>query len=169
MGGKEIKRVLLMVLFMIVLFISQVYAADVYVLDEDAYGGPIGGFYSGLYGGPGSTASYISGELTADNIAGGRLLWLIPADGFTSSEISVMSSFLNSGGRIGFLGAWYGFATARDDSINAAISSLGGHISINTNYVDNGYPHYAYRSNDRILSDPLTNGVDSFVYGIFLR
>jgi hypothetical protein len=161
------KRVLLVVLFMLVLFTSRIYAADVYVLDEDNYGGPIGGFYSGLYGGPGSTAAYISGELTADKLVGGRLLWVIPAHNFTPSEISVMASFLNSGGRIGFLGGWYGFFTARDDSINAAIASLGGHISINTNYVDNGYPHYVYRSNDQILSDPLTNTVNLFVYGIF--
>jgi hypothetical protein len=166
-GRNEMKRILSVVLLMLVLFAPHVYAADVYVLDEDGYGGPIGGFYSGLYGGPGATAAYISGEVTADKLVGGRLLWLIPADSFTLSEISVMASFLNSGGRIGFLGAWYGFATARDDSINAAISSLGGHISINTNFADNGYPHYAYRSNDRILSDPLTNGVDSFVYGPF--
>ena len=47
------KRFLLVVSFVLVLFPSLIYAADVYVLDEDNYGGPIGGFYSGLYGGPG--------------------------------------------------------------------------------------------------------------------
>jgi len=33
----------------------------VFVLDEASYGGPIGGFYSGSYGGPWGPAAYISG------------------------------------------------------------------------------------------------------------
>jgi hypothetical protein len=104
--------------------------------------------------------------LDTSKLAGGKLLWVVPADSFTSTEINALASFLNGGGRIGFLGEWYGFATARDDSINAAIAALGGHISINTNFVDSG-TQYAYRSNGQILSDPFTNNVNSFVYGAF--
>ncbi len=147
---------------------TSVHATDVFVLKEVDYEGPIGAFYNGSFGGPGGTsATYISGDLSTYSFSGVKLLWALPADDFTPDEISTMASFLSEGGHIGFLGEYYGFATARDNAINAAVDGLGGHIEIATNYADNGYPHYANRSNDHILADAFTEGVNSFVYGLF--
>jgi hypothetical protein len=147
--------------------VAPISAAEVLVLDEAGYGGPIGGFYNGSYGGPPSSAAYISGDLSTQDFTGAKLLWALPADDFTVDEMATLSAFLNGGGRIGFLGEWYGVAGARNGSINAAVATLGGHISIDSTYADNGYPHYAYRSNGKILDDPFTVGVNSVVYGLF--
>lgn len=141
-------------------------STDVVVFDEAAYGGPIGAFYSGSFGGPPASAAYVS-EVTAQSLAGAQLFWALPADDFTPDEIEAMASFLAGGGRIAFLGEWYGFAGPRDASINGAVAALGGHIEIATTYADSGYPHYALRSNGRIVEDAFTAGVDSVVYGLF--
>ena len=100
-------------------------------------------------------------------LAGARLLWAIPADECTTDEIGAMTAFLGGGGRIGFLGEWYGFAGARDASISAALAALGGHVAIQSSHKDDGYPHYAYRSNGKIAEDPFTDLVNSMVYGLF--
>ena len=145
---------------------APAWSVDVVVFDEDSYGGPIGGFYSGLYGGPPTTAAYVT-EVTDASLAGSRLLWALPANDFTTEELDAMAAFLAGGGRIGFLGEWYGFATARDVSITGAVASLGGHMSIATYFADGSYPFYAYRADGRIADDPFTDGVSSFVYGAF--
>jgi hypothetical protein len=147
--------------------VSTSQATVVYVLDDAGYGGPIGGFYSGLYGGPGVSTEYISGALNDYSFSGTKLLWVVPGDAFTSDEMSTMETFLSNGGHIGFLGGGYWFAGVRDENINTAVASLGGHITINSNWTDTGYPHSVDRNSGGIVSDPFTEGVNSFVFGPF--
>jgi hypothetical protein len=85
------------------------------------------------------------------------------AASYTAAEITTMSSFLSGGGRIAFMGEHGTFAPDENNRITAAISLLGGNISIVNALVDPGF-HDATVGNGRILGHPLTTGVNTYNY-----
>lgn len=77
-----------------------------------------------------------------------------------------MKDFMNTGGRIAFMGEHGLFAPDENARIVSAVSALGGSIGINTDYPDAGY-HDATVGNGQILSNSLTTGVNTYNYACF--
>ncbi|MDQ6735484.1 MAG: hypothetical protein M3Z35_15430 [Nitrospirota bacterium] len=126
----------------------------------------INNFYNSL---PGTTSSILSGPLNSNNLSGVNLLWAVqPAASYTAAETTTMSNFLLGGGRIAFMGEHGQFAPNENDRITAAISLLGGNISIINNVIDPLF-HDATVGNGQILSNPLTVGVNTYNYAAFAQ
>ncbi len=123
----------------------------------------INNFYDNLTG----ADSNIIGSLTAGNLAGVELLWAVqPAAAYSAGDITVMKNFMNSGGRIAFMGEHGAFAPQENARIAAAVTALGGNININVDFPDAGF-HDATVGNGQILVDPLTVGVNTYNYACF--
>lgn len=128
----------------------------------------IDNFYnSGLTVNGQAVSSNILGGLNSTNLANINLLWLVqPSNNYTSAEIGSLGIFLSNGGRIAFLGEHGTLAPNENNRINTAISSLGGNISINNILVDGRFLN-ATVQNGQILSNPLTQGVNTYNYAAF--
>lgn len=127
---------------------------------SDAYTS-IANFYTGL----GVTVDITTAPFTASDLAGARLLIsAIPLSAYTPSEITLMSSFLSSGNTVFLIGENGGFAegVAANGFVNSALSSLGAGMSLVDAVDDSGF-HTATGS--QIAVNPLTTGVNTFVYG----
>jgi hypothetical protein len=125
----------------------------------DAYAS-IASFYSGR----GVLVDTISAPVTSSDLAGARLLIsAIPLSAYTPTEISLMSSFLGAGNIVFFMGDNSAFTegAAGNGFINSALSSLGSGLRIVNADDDNGF-HTGTGS--QIAANPLTAGVNSFVY-----
>lgn len=152
------------ILCFLLLFASQVYAADVAVWGERFSLSVINNFYNGL---PDTTSTILTGTLDTNDLSSFELLWAVqPADSYTPAEIAKMASFLAGGGRIAFMGEHGGYAPNENARIAAAIALLGGHITINVDYPDSGY-HNATVANGQILSHDLTENVNTYNYACF--
>jgi hypothetical protein len=109
----------------------------------------------------------LTGTLDTNDLSNINLLWMVqPASSYTSAEINSLSSFLSGGGRIAFLGEHGTVAPDENNRISAAITSLGGNISINNIIVDSDFRN-ATRLNGQILDNPLTQGVNTYNYAAF--
>jgi hypothetical protein len=137
------------------------------VWGDPAFGlslGTISNFYSAL---PGVTSTIITGQLNTNNLSGVNLLWAVqPADAYTAAELTTMANFLAGGGRIAFMGEHGFIAPNQNAFIQAAIATLGGHVTINVDAPDGGF-HQATVGNGQILSHPLTTGVNTYDYAAF--
>jgi hypothetical protein len=113
----------------------------------------------------GVTSSIGSGPITSAALSGVNLLVdILPDNAMTSSELSAMSGFLNAGGSVFFLGEnSNSLFTPGNTSINADLAALGSSLSIVPNGLDSGF-HTATVGNGQIVANPLTSGVNSFVY-----
>jgi hypothetical protein len=127
-----------------------------FLIEFDGY---INSYYNSLSG---VSSSIFSGTVTSTHLSSVDLfVSILPLDDFTTSEISVMSSFLAGGGDIFFLGENDSFYY-ENTYINNALSSLGSSMSIVNNWFDAGF-HTA--TGTQIASDPYTTGVSTFTYG----
>ena len=121
----------------------------------------INSFYDNLNG----HSSQIISDLT--NLSGVDLLWAVqPADTYSVDEISQMTTFLNNGGRIAFMGEHGGYKPTEDSNINSALTILGSGMSINIDSIDSGY-HDATVANSQILPHSLTSNVATYNYACF--
>jgi hypothetical protein len=121
----------------------------------------INNFYNTLAG---HDSHIITGSL---DLTGVNLLWAVqPADSYTAEEITIMHNFLNTGGRIAFMGEHGGYAPDENNRITAALAQLGSHMSIVNLAPDGGF-HDATVANGQILSHPLTEGVNTYNYACF--
>ncbi len=113
------------------------------------------------------SSSILTGTLSTNNLANLNLLWMVqPANSYTANEIQSLSTFLLGGGRIAFMGEHGEIASSQNNRITAAITSLGGNISINNTLVEGGFRDVS-RSNGQILENPLTEGVNTYNYAAF--
>ena len=113
------------------------------------------------------SSSILPGTLDTNNLSNVNLLWLVqPAQSYTSTEITSLSTFLFGGGRIAFMGEHGTFAPNENNRISAAITALGGNIAINNIIVDSGFRN-ATRTNQQILENPITEGVNTYNYAAF--
>lgn len=123
----------------------------------------IDSFYDGIA----DTNSEVISSLSSSNLAGVQLLWAVqPAQDYSSADITVMKEFMNSGGRIAFMGEHGNYAPSENARIASAVSALGGSIGINTDMPDAG-SHQATVSNGQVLSNSLTAGVNTYDYACF--
>ena len=117
----------------------------------------INNFYNGL---PGVNSSIISGPLDSNDLSGVNLLWAVqPNNSYSASEIAAMSNYLAGGGRIAFMGEHGQFLPVPNNNISAAISALGGHMSIVNDIFD---PGFRVTIPGQILPHTLTQGVNSY-------
>jgi hypothetical protein len=118
---------------------------------------------------PGITSSIIAGPLTSGSLTGVNLLWAVqPAASYSAGQLSVLSNFLLGGGRIAFMGEHGTFAPAENNRISAAVTALGGTMSIINNVLDSGFRD-ATRVGGQILTNPLTAGVNTYNYAAFAQ
>lgn len=164
------KLMFLLLAPLLVLGMSNVARADVVNIwgtgNYGDVGTPINNFYNSL---PGHSSTIITGSLDSNNLTGVGLLWVIqPLLALTPAEINTLSFFLAGGGRIAFMGEHGGgLAVTENNNISAAVTALGGHMTIlNNNATDSGF-HFATRVGGQILDHTLTNGVDTYEYAAF--
>ncbi|WP_310424834.1 PEP-CTERM sorting domain-containing protein [Chamaesiphon sp. VAR_48_metabat_135_sub] len=113
------------------------------------------------------SSSILTGTLDTNNLSNINLLWMVqPANSYTNAELNSLSTFLSGGGRIAFMGEHGTIAPNENNRISAAITALGGNISINNIVVDGGFRD-ATVGNGQILSNPLTAGVNTYNYAAF--
>lgn len=125
----------------------------------------INNFYNGISG----HSSSLLTDISISSLSGLDLLWAVqPASSYTLTEISAMTGFLSTGGRIAFLGEHGTWSPNENNRITAAISALGGSMSIVNNMIDPGV-HSATSSNGQILNHDLTNGVNTYDYAAFAQ
>jgi hypothetical protein len=121
-------------------------------------------FYNGLAG---HSSSIATGTLDTVNLTNVNLLWATqPANSYTAAELSTMSSFLNGGGRIAFMGEHGTYTPNENNRINAALSAVGSTISINNVILDSG-SRSASVGDGQVLSHALTAGVSTYYYAAF--
>jgi hypothetical protein len=156
---------------MLVLGISNLARADVVnVWGLGNYAGgvgiPINNFYDSLAD---HSSTIITGSLDSNDLTGVSLLWVIqPLIALTPAEISTLSDFLTTGGRIAFMGEHgSGLAIQENNNISAAVTALGGNMTIlNNSALDSGF-HTATRVGGQILDHTLTIGVDTYEYAYY--
>jgi hypothetical protein len=118
----------------------------------------IANFYTGL----GVTVITTTAAFTASDLAGASLLIsALPQSAYTPTEIALMSSFLSASNTVFFIGENEQVPLNENAIINAALSDLGSGLSIASAEDDAGW-HTATGS--QIAINPLTTGVNSFVY-----
>jgi hypothetical protein len=135
------------------------------------WGESLGGFSQSsivnFYASIGHTSVLETGTLDTVNLSGVNLLWVTqPADAYTVAELGAMATYLNSGGRIAFMGEHGGFAPQQNIRINNAISFLGGHVTILNEAPDSGF-RTASVGDGQILANSLTAGVNTYEYACF--
>ena len=155
---------------LLALGMSQAARADVVNVWSIGIGGslsaPINSFYNLL---PGHSSSVISGSLDSNDLTGVSLLWVVqPPSLLTLAEISTLSAFLADGGRIAFMGEHgNGLANTENNNISAAVTALGGNMTILNNSAQDAGFRIATRVGGQILDHSLTNGVDTYEYAYF--
>ena len=115
-------------------------------------------FYNGL---DGVSSSIVSAPITNSTFSGVNLfVSSLPTQVFSQGAISFMSSFLDTGGAIMFLGDWGD--TTGNAAINDALINLGSTMRLLGTTVD---LHWHTATGDQIATDPLTTGVSTLSYG----
>ncbi|PXW94007.1 uncharacterized protein DUF4347 [Sphaerotilus hippei] len=106
-------------------------------------------------------------SITSGAVSNLKLLFIeIPDAAFNATEIGVLQTFLDNGGRIMFVGEHNGYSPTQNGYISQAITQLGGSITITT--LTNGAAGVNDTMHDNVggyieLSDsPLMAGVTSF-------
>ena len=123
----------------------------------------ISSFYDGLA----DTDANVIGALNSSNLTNVQLLWAVqPSSAYSAADLLAMKDFMNTGGRIAFMGEHGSWAPDENARIVSAVSALGGSIGINTDMPDAGF-HDATVGNGQILSNALTAGVNTYNYACF--
>jgi len=116
-----------------------------------------------FYQDAGFSSSIFSGAVTSTELSGVDLfIAMLPDDAFSSSEITVMSNFLATSGRILLIGEQHGFAATENGFLNSALASLGSAMSLGSSSIDSGFNN---TSAGQISSHPLNSGVGLINYG----
>ncbi|MEH2355800.1 PEP-CTERM sorting domain-containing protein [Nostoc sp.] len=119
----------------------------------------INSFYNSLTG----VTSTIVNDLITPAVLSSADLFIssLPDDSFTDAEIASLGDFLENNGSIFFVGDNNNFQQ-ENARINAALTSLGSSINIlDTDIFDSGFNT---ATGSRIVSNPLTAGVNAFTY-----
>ncbi|MDD2219754.1 MAG: VCBS domain-containing protein, partial [Desulfoplanes sp.] len=90
------------------------------------------------------------------------LVVYLPNNAFTETEIQIFEGFLDTGGRIFFVGEHQGYAPIPNSNISTAISALGGNISIlGGSYTDQDISN-SDQTSKNLNNSPLTAGITKF-------
>jgi hypothetical protein len=112
----------------------------------------------------GVSSSLWHGEVSSQNLSAAELLVIMaPDDAFSPSEISAMTAFLATGGRLLFMGEQQAFAASENGYINLALSGVGSSMSLGTSSVDG--PNLRDTIPGQIEEHPYNLGVDLLSYG----
>ncbi|MEO0410343.1 MAG: PEP-CTERM sorting domain-containing protein [Pseudomonadota bacterium] len=142
----------------------SVEAGVVRVAGDRNYLDIINNFYNSFGG---HTSEVLNGEFDTFDLSDVNLLWALqPANSYTNAELTAMESYLNSGGRIAFMGEHGNFQPNENARITEALDFFGVNISINVDIVDPSF-RSASKLDGQILDHPLTEGVDSYEYAAF--
>ena len=99
-----------------------------------------------------------------------QLLYIsMPDDQFTTSEIQVLSDFLDKGGRIFFFGEHNGFSPTENANLSKAITDLGGNITILGGSYSQDRIHTNTDGNMNLNNSPLVSGVTRFNTAAFAQ
>lgn len=123
-------------------------------------------FLNNHYNDNGLTSSLFSGPITAAVLAGVDVLVTVAEDDtLTASEISAIDAFLAGDGRVIFMGenGGYIYNPGANNSLNTALSTIGSGIALANDGLDGGQ-EFATTANGRLLSHPLTAGVEEIIY-----
>jgi hypothetical protein len=149
-------------------FFANILGTGTKVLLQEGYSfGSVGKAYSSIisfYTGLSVTVDVTTTALDEGDLEGANLLIsAIPLNAYTASEITLMSSFLSAGNTLFFIGEndFFAQGTAANGFINDALASLGSGLSLVNANEDAGY-HTA--TGLQIAGNPLTTGIDAFVY-----
>lgn len=146
------------------MFFSNVLGAGTKVVFQEGLGegAPAADSISTWYTSHGKTVDAITGDFTSSDLAGASLLIsALPLASYSTADITLMQGFLSAGNTVFFIGEFSAFSTY-DTFINMALSALGSEMVLEINNVDDGF-HTA--TGGQIASNPLTVGVNNFVYG----
>jgi len=123
-------------------------------------------FFYGLkyfYEENGATVDTIpSGHLSSNTLDSTNLLFvMVPTEDFTANDVTYMSNFLNTGGRIVFYGENNGWIPHINNRLSNVITTLGGSFSIaSTDFRDDTTLGSSYISS----TSPLANGLTQIYY-----
>ena len=132
------------------------------------------GFYAGYLSGSsydGNLASYYTSQgFTVSNLDSSKtidqltlnydlLIFQLPSDAFTANEVTAGINFLNTGGRMFFIGEHSGFATY-NTNISNYVSSLGGALSITSASFAGAVDQNV--GNKNFTDSSINSGVDQF-------
>ncbi|MDP4276260.1 MAG: DUF4347 domain-containing protein, partial [Bacteroidota bacterium] len=142
------------------------YTLDkVLVFDTDGAsyfnGSTISAFYSNK-GYPGTTVTSLPASL-----AGYQLVWIIqPNRSLTDNEISLLKSYLDSGGLMVMMGEHNGYTPQQNQNISDAVKRLGAHFSIVNESTDGNWTTCGLnmKANGVIKDHPLMEGVNTLDY-----
>jgi hypothetical protein len=145
-------------------FFSNVLGSGTSVLIQElesgtaAYGGDIATYYNGLAGVTATqTTSTSVTSLTGVNL----FITMLPQAAYSAGELSAMGSFLSGGGTLFFIGESSGYSGGgvADPIITSTLGLLGSAMTMS------GNDGSSYPMNAVVVSNPLTAGVGTFVYG----
>jgi len=141
-------------------FFANILQGGTSVLVHEASNQTIGGNLSSYYNTlSGVSSSYVdNGDLTSLLSGTDLLITGLFGGDLIASEISAVSSFLNSGGSVMFMGEY----TAPVTAINSALTALGSSMQLDGVISDTGT---WFATGTQIASDSFTVGVTSFKYG----
>jgi hypothetical protein len=149
-------------------FFANILGAGTKVLLQEGFSGGSAAYaYSSIvtfYTDRGVTVAVTTSALTPSDLKDTSLLIsAIPLSPYTASEIGLMSGFLSAGNTLFFIGENDGFVQGMqaNEFINAALGSLGSGLSL-VNANDD--PDYNTATGSQIATNPLTTGIDNFVY-----
>jgi hypothetical protein len=123
------------------------------------FGANLASFYNGLGGGV--TATQTTSTSLASLSGVNLFITMLPQSSYSASELSAMTSLLNTGGTIFFIGesTGYGPGNVTDPIITSTLAALGSTMTMAGND-GTVYPVAA-----GVVANPLTAGVASFTYG----
>ncbi|MEM7754039.1 MAG: hypothetical protein AAF297_00205 [Planctomycetota bacterium] len=121
-------------------------------------------FYNSLSGVNSSTLN-AADPLDAPAIDDVDLLFVaLPSRSFDAQEISLLLSYLAGGGDLFFVAEHGAFDFQANARINETLGALGSDLRVLSTFDDAG-ALAATTANGQILDRPVTDGVDTFVYG----
>jgi len=116
-----------------------------------------------FYQNEGFSSSKITGSISGTDLSNVDLfVSMLPDDSFSVSEISALSTYLSTGGRILFMGDQNGFSSTENGYINTALSDLGSSMSLGASSIDTGFNN---TSSGQILTNLFTSGLNLVNYG----
>ena len=117
-----------------------------------------------------STENYGSSKLDNYSLDIDLLFIVLPTEEFDNDEVNMMTSFLDSGGRIFFTGEHSGYSTNVNNIISNTISLLGGEMSIlNGEYDGENNVHTNTDGNMNLNNIPLLAGVSTFTTDLYAQ
>ncbi len=116
-----------------------------------------------FYQNEGFSSSIITGTISDPELSNVDLfVAMLPNDGFGTSEITALTNYLATGGRILFMGEQNSFAPTENNFINGALSDLGSSMLLGASSIDSGFND---TSAGQILPHPFNSSVNLVNYG----